>query len=42
MTNTRQLPYRSFGFNFTYKFGHMEFKKEKEIEDPNVTNPPGN
>ncbi len=42
IANTRQLPYRSFGFNFTYKFGKMEFKKEKEIEDINLTNPPGN
>lgn len=40
--NNRQLPYRSFGFNFTYKFGKMEFKKEKEAEDINLTNPPGN
>ncbi len=35
----RQLPYQSFGFNFTYKFGKLEFKKEKEVEDPNL-NPP--
>jgi outer membrane receptor protein involved in Fe transport len=42
LANTRQLPYRSFGFNFTYKFGKMEFKKEKEIEDINLTNPQGN
>jgi ferric enterobactin receptor len=39
--NTRQLPYQSFGFNFTLKFGKMEFKKEKELEDINLTNPPG-
>ena len=40
-TNNRQLPYRSFGFNFTYKFGKMEFKdeKEKESEDINLNNP---
>lgn len=42
ISNVRQLPYRSFGFNFTYKFGKMEFKKEKEEEDINLTNPPGN
>ena len=42
MTNTRQLPYRSFGLNFTFKFGHMEFKGEKEAEDQNLTNPQGN
>jgi ferric enterobactin receptor len=39
----RQLPYRSFGFNFTYKFGKLEFKKQREAEDANLTNPtPGN
>ncbi|MCX6256452.1 MAG: TonB-dependent receptor [Bacteroidia bacterium] len=40
LSNTRQLPYRSIGFNFTYKFGLMEFKQEKEPEDINITNPP--
>ncbi len=39
--NTRELPYRSFGINFTYKFGHLEFKKGREPEDANMTNPPG-
>ncbi len=38
--NVRELPYRSFGLNFTYKFGKLEFKKQKEAEDPNLTNPP--
>jgi outer membrane receptor protein involved in Fe transport len=42
LENLRQLPYRSFGINFTYKFGKLEFKKEKEAEDINLTNPPGN
>jgi ferric enterobactin receptor len=37
----RELPYRSFGINFTYKFGKLEFKKQKEAEDVNLTNPPG-
>ena len=37
--NNRQLPYRSFGFNFTFKFGHMEFKQEKEFEDMNLKDP---
>ncbi len=26
----RQLPFRSFGVSFTYKFGKLEFKKDKE------------
>jgi ferric enterobactin receptor len=39
-TNIRELPYRSFGINISYKFGRMEFKKEKETEDPNLINPP--
>ncbi len=40
--NIRDLPYRSFGINFTYKFGRLKFKKEKEAEDINLTDPPGN
>lgn len=39
LVSTRELPYQSFGFNFTYKFGKLEFKKTKETEDPNL-NPP--
>lgn len=40
-SSLRQLPYRSFGINFTYKFGKLEFKKEeKEPEDTNLTKPP--
>ncbi len=38
----RQLPYRSFGINFTYKFGKLEFKNDKEAEDPNLGGQPGN
>jgi len=30
LNSMRQIPYRSFGINFTYKFGKLEFKKEKE------------
>ncbi len=37
----RQLPYRSFGINLTYKFGKLEFKKQKEAEDPNLNEPAG-
>lgn len=39
LINTRELPYQSFGFNFTYKFGKLEFKNEKEEEEnPNEEN----
>jgi ferric enterobactin receptor len=33
LSNLRQLPFRSFGINFTYKFGHLKFKKEKKPDD---------
>jgi ferric enterobactin receptor len=39
-TSLRQLPYRSFGLNFTWKFGKLEFKRPRENEDVNLTNPP--
>jgi ferric enterobactin receptor len=39
-TSLRQLPYRSFGLNFTWKFGKLEFKRPRETEDVNLTNPP--
>jgi ferric enterobactin receptor len=42
LVSTKQMPYRSFGFNFTYKFGKLEFKKTKEAEDPNLTPPADN
>ncbi|MBS1635774.1 MAG: TonB-dependent receptor [Bacteroidetes bacterium] len=41
LTSLRQMPYRSFGLNFTWKFGKLEFKKQREAEDVNLTNPPG-
>jgi len=40
ISNSRQLPYRSFGINLTYKFGKLEFKN-KTMDDINLTNPPG-
>jgi ferric enterobactin receptor len=30
LNSLRQIPYRSFGLNVTYKFGKLEFKKDKE------------
>ena len=33
----RQLPFRSVGINLTYKFGKMEFKREKKDEEENMT-----
>jgi ferric enterobactin receptor len=40
IVNYRKIPFRSFGFNFTYKFGKMEFKNEHRAED-NMMAPPG-
>jgi ferric enterobactin receptor len=39
--NNRQISFRSIGFNFTYKFGKMEFKNEQKADDPNMMSPPG-
>ncbi|MBV9961563.1 MAG: TonB-dependent receptor [Parafilimonas sp.] len=34
-TNVRKIPIRSFGINFTYKFGKLEFKKDKDDSKDN-------
>lgn len=34
INSVRQIPVRSFGINFTWKFGGLEFKKDKEPENP--------
>ncbi|MCW3110084.1 MAG: TonB-dependent receptor, partial [Segetibacter sp.] len=33
VNSLRSIPFRSIGLNFTWKFGHLEFKKEKEHTD---------
>ncbi len=35
-TSVRQIPLQSFGVNFMYKFGKLEFKKEKNNDDNNA------
>ena len=37
-SSLRKVPYRSIGINFTFKFGKLEFKKEKEVQDINLNN----
>lgn len=39
--NTRLVPYQSFGINFSYKFGKLEFKKAKEEDNNFIKNPDG-
>lgn len=39
VNSLRQVPFRSIGINFTWKFGKLEFKKEKEADNPNLNAP---
>jgi len=39
-SNLRKVPFRSIGINFTWKFGRLEFKKEKETNNENLNPPP--
>ena len=42
VNSTRKIPYRSFGLNFTWKFGKLEFRKQKnENQDPGQASPDG-
>ncbi len=36
INSIRKIPIRSFGISFTWKFGSLEFKKEKEPEQGNL------
>lgn len=39
VTSLRKIPFRSFGLNFTWKFGKLEFKKDKEENVQNFNLP---
>ena len=39
VNGVRKIPFRSIGINFTWKFGKLEFKKEKQEVDTNLNAP---
>ena len=41
-SNLREIPLRSFGINLMYKFGKLQFKKDREKDDNNNNNMPDN
>jgi outer membrane receptor protein involved in Fe transport len=42
INQTRTIPFRSIGLNFTWKFGKLEFKKDKEPINDNLNAPADN
>ena len=38
-TSLRKIPFRSVGLNFTWKFGKLEFKKDKEESGSDLNTP---
>ena len=42
INQTRTIPFRSIGLNFTWKFGKLEFKKDKDAVNDNLNAPVDN